>query len=138
MRPSQSLVLMIGRLGQDLELRHRDRALTERGADAVGAGVAAADYHHALPRGKDRLDVALRLARGATVLLRQVRHGEMDAVEVAARDFEVAGVFGAAREQHGIVVAFERRDGKVAADMDVAVKGYAFGLHLLYPAFDDV
>src|SRR5262245_32058628 len=35
MRPGQSLVLLLGRLGKDLELRHRDRALTERGADAV-------------------------------------------------------------------------------------------------------
>src|SRR5262245_5883352 len=138
MRPSQSLVLLLGRLRKNLELRHRDRTLTERGADAVGAGIAAADHHHALPRRKNRFDLALRFARNATVLLRQIGHGEVDAFEIAARDFEVAGMLGTAREQNGVIVVLQRLDGEVEADMNVAVKSDAFGLHLLHAAFDDV
>ena len=37
-----------GGRGQDLELVDRARALAMRGAEAVGAGVAAADDDHAL------------------------------------------------------------------------------------------
>src|SRR5581483_10844381 len=36
-RPGQRLVLLLGRHGHDLELRHRPGALPERGADAVAA-----------------------------------------------------------------------------------------------------
>ena len=46
--PGRGLGAGGGRLGQDLELDHLSRALPPRGADAVGAGVAAADHHHAL------------------------------------------------------------------------------------------
>ena len=78
-RPGQRLVLLLRRLRQDLELGHRDRALAERGADAVGAGIAAADHHHLLAVGEDRLDVAQRLAGHAAVLLRQEIHGKVHA-----------------------------------------------------------
>ena len=53
-RPGQRLVLALRRLRQDLELRHRGGALAVRGADAVGAGVAAADHHDVLALGADR------------------------------------------------------------------------------------
>ena len=42
---------VVGRAGQDLELVHARRALADRGAEAVGAGVAAADDHDALALG---------------------------------------------------------------------------------------
>ena len=91
-----------------------------------------------MPVGEDRLDVALRLAGDAAVLLRQEVHGEMDAVELAARHGEIAGMLGAAGEQHGVIVALELLDGEIAADMDVAMEGDAFGLHLLDAALDDI
>ena len=137
-RPGERLVLLLRRLRQDLELRDRDRALPERGADAVGAGVAAADHDHVLAFGQDRRDVALRLAGDAAVLLRQEVHGEMDAVEIAAGHGEIARLLGAAGEQHGVIVALELLDGEIAADVDVAMEGDAFGLHLLDAALDDV
>ena len=51
----------VGRAGQDLELVDRRRALAVRGAEAVGAGVAAADDHDVLALGGDRrlVEVAL-------------------------------------------------------------------------------
>ena len=55
--------------------------LPDRCADAVGAGVAAADDDDFLALGKNRFDVALRLVAHAPVLLRQKIHREMDAVQ---------------------------------------------------------
>ena len=89
-----------------------------RGADAVGAGVAAADHHHVLAAGEDRLDVVERLVGDAAVLLRQEIHGEMDAVELAAGDRQVARLLGAAGERDGVVLRHEivdrRRRGRHA------------------------
>ena len=62
-RPGQQLVLLLGRPRHDLELRDRERALADRGADAVGAGVAAADDHDVLAAGEDRLRCRRRLRR---------------------------------------------------------------------------
>src|SRR3970282_2576995 len=67
--PGERLVLLVRRLGKDLELRDRDGALPERWADAVGARVAAADHHDLLAFCQDRLDVAQRLRRKAGVFL---------------------------------------------------------------------
>ena len=47
-RPRHRLDARVGRPGQDLELVDRRRALADRGAEAVGAGVAAADDHDVL------------------------------------------------------------------------------------------
>ena len=66
------------------------RALPERGADAVRAGVAAADHDDMLAAGENVRDAAERLAGDAAVLLRQEIHREVNAVEVAAGDRQVA------------------------------------------------
>ena len=81
---------MLGRRRHDLELGHRHRALPERSADAVRAGVAAADHDHMLAAGENLGGVAERLAADAAVLLRQEIHREVDAGEVAAGDRQVA------------------------------------------------
>ena len=67
----------VGRAGQDLELVDRRRALADRGAEAVGAGVAAADDHDVLAVRADR-----RLGEVAflhVVRRRQVLHRLVDA-----------------------------------------------------------
>ena len=61
-RPDQRLVLLLRRLRQDLELGDRGRALADRGADAVRAGIAAADHHDMLALGGDRAVAARRVA----------------------------------------------------------------------------
>ena len=45
-----------------------------------------------------------RFAADAAVLLRQEIHREMDAVELAARNRQVARLFGAAGERHRVIV----------------------------------
>ena len=58
---------IVRRAGQDLELRDRRRALAMGGAEAVGAGVAAADDHDVLAVDVDRRRRRGRpAARGST------------------------------------------------------------------------
>ena len=67
----------------------------------VGVNVAVEDLrreHHALSGGENGTFGGYMIALVAAVLLRQKFHGKVDAVEVAARDAQVAGVFGAARQ----------------------------------------
>jgi hypothetical protein len=54
LRPRIVRSALFGRLGEDLELRHRGRSLTVRRAQAVSAGVAATDDHHVLAVDVDR------------------------------------------------------------------------------------
>ena len=63
---------------------------------------------HMLARSEDRLIIGDdRLARDAPVLLRQEIHGEMHAVELAARDGQVARLLGAAREHDRVMLREE-------------------------------
>ena len=64
-------------------------ALAVRRAEAVGAGVAAADDDDVQAGGEDL--VGHRLAEGRPVALREVLHGLVDAAELAARHRQVAG-----------------------------------------------
>ena len=140
MRPGQRLVFLLRRLRHDFELRDALGTLPERRADAVGARVAAADDDDVLVLRRNLFRLGLlRLARYAAVLLRQEIHRVVEAVEVAPRRFgeEVERLFGADREQHGVVLAFEFFRRKILADVDAAMEGHALGFHLLDAPRDD-
>src|SRR5205814_2359029 len=78
------------------ELRHAPGAVTVARADAVAAGVAAADDDHVLAVGAD---LALDGAAGVDlVLLRQELHREVHAVEISPRYWQVARALRAGRE----------------------------------------
>ena len=88
--PDGELVFLLRRLRPDVELGDARRALAERRADAVGRGIAAADDDDMLgrrqgsaPTARRRLDV---LAADAAVLLHEIGHGIMHAVEIDARN----------------------------------------------------
>ena len=76
--------------GDDLELVDAEAALAVDGPQAVGAGVAAADDDHALALRRDEVGVGDRVAGDPLVLEREEVHREVDAVEVAAGDRQVA------------------------------------------------
>ena len=66
-----------------------------------GAGVAAADDDDVLAGREDRRAVD-RIARRRAILLDQIVHREMDAVELAARHRQVARLLGAAGEDEDV------------------------------------
>ena len=124
------------RLRQNFEIGHRQRALADRGADAVGAGVAAADDDDVLAGSEDGLVGGRRFAGHTAVLLRQELHGEMDALELAAGHRQVVRLFGAAGEHDGVMLGDELVDRKVDADIGAVMEDDAFGLHLHDAAVD--
>ena len=79
-----------------------------------------------------------RVAFVAAILLGQKLHGEVDALEFAAGDGEIAGLLGAAAKQDGVEAFSERLDGDIDADVRVGLEDDAFGPHLLDAAVDDV
>ena len=83
-------------------------------------------------------EALLRVAFVAAILLGQELHGEVNALELAAGDGQVARMLGAAAEQDGVEVLGERFDGDVDADVRVGLEDDALGLHLLDAAIDDV
>ena len=90
-----------------------------------------------LPVARIGADVARRFAADAAVLLRQEIHREVDALEVAARDRQVARRFGAAGQRHRVVVLEQLLGRQIDADMRAVVEGHALGLHLLDADVDD-
>ena len=118
------------------------RALPERRADAVRSGVAAADHDDMPAVGEDVLDAVDRLRGDTAVLLRQKIHREVNAVEVAAGNRQIAAGFRAAGQRHRVVLLEQglriQRAGSTAADMDAVMEDDAFGFHLRHAAVDDV
>ena len=70
------------------------------GAQAIRAGVAAADDHDALAGGQNL--VGHVVAGIALVLLRQELHGEVNALQFAPGNIQIARSFRAAGQQHGV------------------------------------
>ena len=144
-RPGRGCGALGGRLGHDFELVNARGALAMAGAEAVGAGVAAADDDDALAGGEDGAggfhggeELFFRVAFVAAILLRQELHGVVNALELAAGNGQVARMLGAAAEQDGVVVSVSDVDGDVDADVRVGVEDDAFGAHLLDAAIEDV
>ncbi len=124
----------LGRPRQDLELVHRCGALAVRCAQAVGAGVAAADDDDVLALGGDRRHVEVALLH--PVAPGQEFHRLVDAGVLAARDREVTPRGGAAHEHDGVELLSQLRDGDIDTDVDVRPELGALGSHLREPAFE--
>src|SRR5262249_52023039 len=135
-RPGEHFILLLGRLRHDLEIGDGFRALADRSADAVRAGITATDNHNFFAGREDWLAADLRFIAYAPVLLRQEIHCEVNAGKLAAGNGQVAWRFAAAGEHNGVVlpVQFVDRDGD--SDMRVVVEDDAFALHLLDAAVD--
>ena len=106
------------------------RALADAGAGAVGAGIAATDYHDPLAPGIDEGLLIDGVAGEPAILLGEKVHREMDAAQRTARDVELARGLRAARQTDRVEVASQRVDGNVLADIDASSKDDAFGREL--------
>ncbi len=105
------------------------RSLPVAGTEAIGAGIAAADDDDVFAGGQNLVGYGIAFAH--LVLLRQELHGEVDALQVAAGDIEVARLLGAAGQQDGIEFAAQVFHRHVAADVGIGLELHAFGAHLL-------
>ncbi len=81
---------------------HRCRFLAMGCPQAIRARIAAADDHDAFARGENL--VCDSVARAATVLLRQEIHREMDTLQFASGDREIARLLGSACQQNGVEI----------------------------------
>ena len=94
----------LGGTRDDLELVDAGAALAVDGAEAVGPGVAAADDDDVLVLRIEERVVGDGVAGVPPVLQREEVHREVDALEVAPLDGQVAGLGGAAAEADGVVL----------------------------------
>src|SRR3954468_16577567 len=119
-----------------------------RGADAVRAGVAAADDHHVLVGRPEVRD--LLIAGDALILQRQELHGEMNPAQVAPRDRQGARLLPAGREGDPLKFGQKVLRGKarlgvadhagargLTPDEHARAELDAFGAHLLQAPVDD-
>src|SRR5918997_521272 len=120
-------------VGEDLD---RGATLAVGVAEAVGARVAAAKDHDVLaPRGDLRL--LDRQTRDPPVLLHQVVHREVDAVQLAARHVEVSARQSADGEDDGVELRLELVGGRVVAGVGARAEFDALFFHLGDPAVHD-
>ena len=127
------------RLGQQLELHQAPAAVPHRRADAVGAGVAAADHDHVLALGGNVSAVLVAAVQQALGVGVQELHGEMDALEVSALRFgeEIVRVGGAAGQHDGVELLAQLFGRVVLADLAVDDELDAFRGHQIDAALDD-
>ena len=133
-RPGRPRILRgagVGRTLEHLQLPHAARALTMRGAETVGAGVAAADDDHVLVARADHLDL---VALAGTVLKRQVLHREVNAGEFPPGHAKVARRRRSAGQDDGVEIAFQLLGILVDADVAAGPEGHAFLAHQRQPA----
>ena len=112
----------VGRARQQLELMHGARALSMDGAQAVGARVAAADDHHALAGGRDRLIRRDVVALAAPVLLGQKLHGQVNASELPPGHVQIARGRRSTGEHDRIEFPLQRADRQIGADLDAGTE----------------
>src|SRR2546426_1176789 len=103
---------------------------------AIRAGVAASDDDHSLARCQNfylRIDC---VTETALVLLGQVLHGVMDALQFASRDLQIARLLSPTSEHDCIEVAAQVFDGDVLTDLGAGDEFHAFSRHLLQTAIN--
>ncbi len=106
-----------------------------RGAEAVGAGVAAADNDDVLARSGDRRfdEVALLHA----IRDRQVLHRLVDTTEMTPGDGQVPRHCRTNREHDGVVSRFQFACSEMDADLHPRPEPGSFGRHLRKPAVEN-
>jgi len=135
LRPGVAGGTGFGRLGHDFQLGDAGAAVADGGAHAVGARVAAADDHDILARSGDVIHAGGAVQHRLGIRGQKV-HGEVDALEVAPFDGQVAGTGRAGAENHRVKVVDQRCGGEIFANFGVADEGDALGFQHLQAAHD--
>src|SRR5262249_28171793 len=113
--------------------------VAQGGADAIGAGVAAADDNHIFPLGGDIASVGMVAVEQALGVGVQELHGEIDAVQLPSfgAGKEVVRFGCPAAENDGIVLVQEFVRGVVLADFATGDERNPFGAHQVDPALNN-
>src|SRR5688572_16624335 len=88
------------------------------GADAISAGVGAANDDDVFAVGGDVIAIFVTVEQGLRVRVEKL-HGKMNSLEVAAFDGQVARLGGAGAEDNGVKLFEEFVGGKVHAHFGV-------------------
>ena len=112
------------------------RAVADGGADAVGAGVAAADDHDVPPLRGDVLAVPEAGVEQALRVGGEELHGQVDAVEAPPLDRQVARLRGPGAEHHRLVVLHQPVGRDVLADLGLRDEADPLVGELLHPPLD--
>ena len=130
-----------GWLREQLEIDQAAAAVAKRGADAVGAGVAAADHDHVLVFRRDVSAVGEIGVEQAAGVPSQKIHREMHAFEIAPGDRQIARNGGPGGQQHGVEFPGQAAhiDGTAAAvaHRRVDAEFHALLAHQVQAAIDD-
>ena len=113
-----------------------DATLPMRSPETIRPGIAAADDDDALALGRDRL-VRDGNARRPLVLLGEIFHREMHALEFAAGNRQLAGLLRAHGQADGIELLPQLFARDIFSDRHTGLELDAFGLHLIQPTVDD-
>jgi hypothetical protein len=124
------------RFRQYLKLMRFRAALAMRGPQTIGAGIAAADNDHALALGGNRF-VGDGDARRALVLLREILHSEVNALEFATRHGQISRQLGAHRQPDRIKLLTKLLRGEILPNGHAALELDTLGSHLLQPSIDN-
>ena len=131
---------------KQLELDDAERALADRVADAVGAGVAAAHYDNVLALGRDLRQVCWRgrwrlrpeLLGDPAVAAVEILHCEVNSIELAAGHVEVTRHARTDRQHNGVKVALQLVGADVGANIDAVANLNPFVDQLRNAAVDHV
>src|SRR6516165_8927616 len=100
----------------------RKRALAVRRSEAVSTGIAAANDYDALPGREDSRLTWDRIPGDTLVLLRQEIHREVNTIQFAAGNGQIARLFGSAGQENGVEVAPQILHRDVASDMGIGLE----------------
>src|SRR5215467_2021950 len=108
------------------------------GSETIGARVSATDDDDVLARGEN-LDRELDgVAVAALVLLGEEFHREVNPLQFAAGNTQIAGMLCATCEHDGIEVTSQIFDRNVLSNLGIRDELHAFSGHLIETAIDNV
>ncbi|MNC21323.1 hypothetical protein D3C75_692980 [compost metagenome] len=134
-RPRVIVGPVLGSLGHNFELVNTVGAMTDRGSDTVGTGVAAADDDNVLACCGDISAVGMVGIQQALGVLVQELHRQVDALQLAAFSGKVAAFGGAAAKHNSVKLSLQLFRRIILANFCVGDEGDAFLLQQLHTAF---
>ena len=107
-------------------------------AQAIRARVATANDHHVLARRQDLQRIRNRIAFAAPILLRQELHREVNALQLASRNRQIARLLRATRQQDRIILVLQILHRQRFPDVRIGHELNALGCHLLQAAIENM